>query len=314
MRVIEKLRQGQTFSVEVEPPDLGKNIDALEKMLDPLVDLGISFIDVTYHREKIVEFATIDGGVIPIVQKKKPGTAGVAGSLKARYRSAGVEPVPHVLCFTPQITEEFLVELCFLKIENVLVVRGDVDKDTWSPYPVLCHKHASDVIRQIAGLKKGKYVGAKEGYAMNFCVGAACYPEKHPESLTWEHELQMLKFKVDQGADYLVTQLFYDNARYVSFVERARAAGIHVPIIPGLFPLPSYKSLQAVIERFGCAIPVVLKEQCEKYRADPVSLRQIGIEWCVSQCKELQAYGVPGLHFYAMRNAPVKEVLKGLVG
>ena len=315
MRVIEKLQQGQTLSVEIEPPELGKNIRDLEKMLDPLVDLGISFIDITYHREKIVEFVTLNGCAIPVVQRKKPGTAGVAGFIKARYGAKGVEPVPHVIClgFDPHQTEEFLVELSYLGVENVLALRGDKSEEGLQLSP-LSPQHASELVQQTVRLRNGIYVGAKEGCPIHFCVGAACYPEKHKESPDWEHELKWLKAKVDAGVDYLVTQLFFDPVVYKTFVDKARAAGITVPIIPGIFPLSSYTQIHKLPKMFDCTIPDDLRKIVEVNKDDAKAIKHLGIEWCTYQCQELKKYGAPGLHFYAMRNSPVKEVVKKLMG
>ncbi|MBI4016609.1 MAG: methylenetetrahydrofolate reductase [Candidatus Aenigmarchaeota archaeon] len=313
MKVIEKLKQKKTISLEIEPPALGESIKSLEEFIEPIIN-KIDFVDITYHPEQIMHIVNYGGRKYPVSQRKKPGTAGVAAAIKNKY---GVEPVPHVICtgFNAFETEEFLVELNYLDIENVLALRGDYPKDangSKMPFPRIPHgnRHANELILQITALKKGIYFGADQGTPLNFCIGAACYPEKHTKNKTWKDELFWLKTKVDAGAEYLVTQMFFENKKYIEFVQHAKEAGINVPIIPGIKPLVAYKQLYSLPENFGCAIPQVLRKEVAEH---PTAAKEIGIEWCANQCRELLKYGVPGLHFYAARKSPIKQVLEKII-
>jgi methylenetetrahydrofolate reductase (NADPH) len=320
MRVIDALRgDGRSTSVEIEPPAIGGGIAEVFAMLDPLVELGIRYVDITYHAEQIVGYIEHNGTAFPVSQRKKPGTVGIAGAIRERYRARGVEPVPHVICtgFTQYATEEYLVELAFLGIENVLALRGDAPRGPdGAPLPFTPapggHAYAQGLIRQIANLKQGLYVGAREGQPIDFCIGAACYPEGYTPSIAWEDELRWLKAKVEAGAEYLVTQMFFDNDAYWRFVRRVRQAGIEVPIVPGIKPLSTYRHLTALPAIFGCAIPPALRQRVERYRNSPDDIRKVGVQWCLEQCAALRAAGTPGLHFYAARRGPIREVLKQL--
>lgn len=320
MKIIDALYSDHTpISIEIEPPSLGKGVADAFEMLDPLVELGITHIDITYHAEQIISYVTHHGTAFPISQRKKPGTAGVAGAIRERYKARGVEPVPHVICtgFTPHNTEEYLVELAFLGIENVVALRGDALKGPdgtslpFTPAPG-GHAHAEGLIRQIADLKQGHYIGAHTGEPIEFCIGAACYPEGYAPSIAWEDELRWLKGKTDAGAEYLITQMFFDNDAYWKFIDRARQAGIEVPIVPGLKPLTTHRHLTILPTIFGCAIPAALSEKVDRYKDSKDDIRKIGVQWCLEQCEALRAGGVPSLHFYAARRAPIREVLKQL--
>lgn len=315
MKVVEKLKKKKTISIEIEPPALGESIKSLEEFIEPIIN-KIDFVDITYHPEQIVHIAHYCGRKYPVSQRRKPGTAGVAAALKNKY---GIEPVPHVICtgFNKFETEEFLVELNYLGIENILVLRGDYPKDANGSklsFPKIPYGncHANELILQISALRKGIYVGADQGVSLNFCIGAACYPEKHTKTKSWKDELFWLKTKVDAGAEYLATQMFFDNKKYIEFVQRAREAGITVPIIPGIKPLATYKHLYTLPEFFGCTIPKELKKEVEDHKESPAAIRQIGIEWCVQQSKQL-LNECAGLHFYAAKKSPIKEVLEKII-
>ena len=320
MKVIEALHtRKQPISVEIEPPSLGQGIAEVFEMLDPLVASGITHIDITYHAEQIVSYVTYHGMAFPIAQRKKPGTAGVAGAIRERYKTLGIEPVPHVICtgFTPHTTEEYLVELAFLGIHNVVALRGDAPKGPdgtllpFTPAPG-GHAHADGLIRQIAQLRHGHYVGAHDGEPIDFCVGAACYPEGYTPAVVWEDELHWLTAKVEAGAEYLITQMFFDNDAYWRFVDRVRHAGIEVPIVPGLKPLTIARHLTVLPTIFGCAMPSALRDQVERYKDSKGDVKKVGIQWCLDQCEALRAGGAPSLHFYAARHAPIRELLKQL--
>lgn len=321
MKVIDSLKSGKgnIFSVEVEPPAFGKSIKEVFDFLDPLVEAGVSYIDITYHPEDIKRYEQVDGQTIPISRKKKPGTTGMAGAILQRYSSKGVDVVPHVICsgFTKGETGNYLVDLAFLGVRNLLALRGDgpVGPDgKRMPFKKKPdgHEHASDLIKQIADMGKGIYVDADEGAPIDFTIGAACYPEKHTKENSFEDELSWLEVKVGQGVDYLVTQMFFDNDAYKRFFEKARESGVEIPIVPGIKPISRYKQLGSLPETFGCAIPKKLADAVEKYKDSKDDIKKIGIDWCVGQCLELRAYGAPSLHFYAARGSPVLEVIKSL--
>ena len=320
MKVIDALcGERRAVSVEIEPPSVGKGIAEIFDLLDPLVEMGIRYIDITYHVEQIVDYVAHNGTLFPVSQRKKPGTAGVAGAIRERYKAWGIEPVPHVICtgFSQYATEEYLVDLAFLGIENVLALRGDAPRGPdgsalpFVPAPA-GHAYAQGLIQQITALKQGHYMGAHEGQAIDFCIGAACYPEGYDASRSTHDELQWLKAKVDAGAEYLVTQMFFDNDAYWRFVERAQQVGIEVPIVPGIKPLSTFKHLTMLQTIFGCSIPAALRHRVERYQAHPEDVRKAGVQWCLEQCTALRAAGAPSLHFYAARRAPIREILKQL--
>lgn len=323
MKITDILKQKQNVvSVEVEPPLLGKGINSLWEMLDPLVRLGVSWVDITYHAEDIVRYEKEKGGNgdgrVPIYERKKPGTGAIAGAIQQRYRDQGIEAVPHVICsgFTARQTEEFLVEVSYQGVTNVLAVRGDPPKGPGGKHlqfsPVKGgHTHASELVQQIVWLRNGHYRGAREGEPLDFCIGGACYPEGYPrESIN--KQFYWLQHKVDQGVDYFVTTMFFDNQAYLRFRDRAYSTGIHVPIIPGITPLSKVAQLESMPRMFGCTIPDRLREVIETAQSEQgeEGVKHAGIGWCVGQSLELRREGAPSLHFYANRHAPVAEVIE----
>jgi len=320
MKVIDKLRSGdgRIISVEIEPPNLGRSVRDVFDVLDPLVNLGIQYIDITYHPEQIVAYVQENGERFAVSQRKKPGTSGVAGAILGRYGNR-VQTVPHVICtgFTRHATEEYLVELAYLGIENLMALRGDSPKGPNGEHLEFTrtrggHEHANELIRQIVDLRNGTYVGAKEGEPLDFCVGAACYPEGYSRNQSTEDDLRWIKEKVQAGADYLVTQMFFDIDVYKRFVEKTRKIGIEVPIVPGLKPISVHRHLQVLPEIFGCSIPKQLADQIERYRESKDDLKKVGVDWCVRQCQDLKEFGSPSLHFYAARGSPIEDVVRGL--
>ena len=322
MRVVDLLRMGngRVISVEIEPPTLGKSIDGVFKVLDPLVEAGIRYVNITYHAEHLVGYVEDNNGRYPVSQRRRPGTVGVAGAIQARYASQKMEAVPHVICtgFTKYDVEEYLIDLRFLGIENVMALRGDAPKgpdEEKLPFTRMPggYAHANELIEQIVKLRKGKYVGAKEGDPIDFCIGAACYPEGHPESKFPEEELQWLKAKVDAGAEYLVTQMFFDNDAYRQFAEETKRLGIEIPIVPGIKPLSSRRHLETLPSTFHCSVPEELRTEVLKQGYDEKKVRKIGVDWCVEQCRGLIEYGVPGIHLYATRSPAVREVAERIL-
>ncbi len=289
------------FSIEVIPPLKGNNIKELLNNIEPLMDFKPPFIDVTYHREEYIERLQSDGSMKQIVTRKRPGTIGICSSIMHRF---GVDAVPHVLCggFTREETEDFLMDLHYLGIDNVLALRGDPAK----PYKTFKprtngHSYACQLVEQVANMNKGQYLHeeAEPLSPTDFCIGVAAYPEKHFEAVDFDTDFDYLKKKIENGADYIVTQMFFDNRKYFEFVNRCRAAGITVPIIPGLKPLSTKKQLDILPRIFYLHMPedfVKAVENCE----NDAQAKQAGIEWCVQQCRELIEFGAPVLHFYTM--------------
>ncbi len=304
MKVTEHLSRadGRTlFSLEVLPPVKGGNIDELVKVIEPLMEFKPPFIDVTYHREEIIYKRRPDGFIEEIPLRKRPGTAGICASLKARFN---VDTVPHLICkgFTKEETEDVLFTLHYLGINNVLLLQGDPDKGVkLSAADKIGHIYASELVSQVSNLNRGKFLHDETENSMktDFCIGVAGYPEKHFESPNLQTDLKWLKHKVDCGADYIVTQMFFDNKRFFKFVEACRAAGITVPIIPGLKPLTSRKQLNVLPRIFHIDIPQDLVDAVERCKDDK-AVKEVGVEWAIGQSKELKDAGVPCLHYYTM--------------
>ncbi len=295
--------KGAPISFELLPPVKGSSIDTIFSTLDQLLEFAPPYINITYHREELT-YLTQNGRKVPAVVRKRPGTVGIAAAIKGKYK---VDVVPHIICggFSQRETEEALIDLDFLGIRNLLVLRGDGDKITgkFEPRPE-GHRHAVELLQQIIRLNKGDYL---EKYVENpspthFSVGVAGYPEKHQESPNLDADLFHLKQKVDAGAEYIVTQMFFDNEVYFSFVDRCRKAGITVPIIPGLKPV-AVKEHQNILPRmFGVTIPTDLSKAMSKCATNK-DVWHLGVEWCTTQINELLAKGAPIIHLYTMGRA-----------
>ncbi len=303
MKVIDHLKnaKGTLLSFEILPPLKGKDIRSIYEGIDPLLEFKPSFINVTYHREEVIYKERGHGLLQKIRLRKRPGTVGICAMIKAKY---DIDTVPHLICggFSREDTEDALIELNFLGIDNVLALRGDAIKSEPSFIPERDgHVHAEDLIHQIAGLNKGKYLYEEEQEASptDLCVGAACYPEKHQEALNLSTDIAYLKRKVDAGAEYLVTQMFFDNTKYIRFVELCRSEGIHVPIIPGLKPLTTMKHIAFIPKTFSIDLPDAFARDLMTCKTD-ADVKRVGTAWCLQQAKELKAAGVPCLHFYTM--------------
>ena len=302
------------FSLEVLPPLKGQRIDSIYDTMDKLMKFEPAFVDVTYHREEYV-FRNAGGGLLKKhIVRKRPGTVGICAALMHKYN---VDPVPHLICggFTKGETENALIDLHFLGIDNMLVLRGDPIKSesSFKAEPD-GHAYASELLGQVTDLNKGIYLDPdlKNPTQTNFCPGVAGYPEKHFESPNLNTDLKYLKHKVDLGAEYIVTQLFYDNKAYFDFVLRCRQVGINVPIIPGLKPLSLSKHLHVLPQFFNVDLPQELVERVEA-ASDPQEVREIGIDWCIAQSKELKDAGVPALHYYTMGNSDNIETVVSAV-
>jgi methylenetetrahydrofolate reductase (NADPH) len=272
------------------------------------------FIDVTYHREEYV-YKELDNGLLEKhVIRKRPGTVGICAALQNKYN---VDAIPHILCggFTKEDTENFLIDLDFLGIDNVVALRGDAIKsETYFKPHKDGHSFASDLVSQIKNLNKGQYLDDEilNTSKTDFCVGVSGYPEKHMEAPSLESDLHFLKKKIEAGADYIITQMFFDNQKYFEFVEKCKSFGIDIPIIPGLKPLATKKQLNALPHRFHVDLPEDLIKQVIKCK-DNKQVRQVGVEWCIEQSKELKAAGVPFLHYYSMgKSDNVKAIAEGV--
>lgn len=304
MKVTEHIKNanGNTqFSFEILPPLKGQHIQSIFDNIDPLMEFKPPFIDVTYHREEYVYKDCGDGLLKKQVVKKRPGTVGICAAIQNKY---GVDAIPHILCggFTKEDTENFLIDLDFLGIDNVMALRGDaVKSEMYFKAETEGHRFASDLVDQITALNKGEYLDdeLQNSSATNFCTGVAGYPEKHMESPSLDSDIQFLKKKIECGAEYIVTQLFYDNDKYFDYVKKCRKAGITVPIIPGLKPIATKKQLNLIPHRFHVDLPELLVQEVFKCDTN-AKVRQVGIEWCVEQSKALKEAGIPVLHYYSM--------------
>jgi len=304
MKVTEYFEKakGQTLiSFEVLPPLKGGGMKAIFDTLDPLMEFKPPFIDVTYHREEFIYKQRPSGYFEKTAIRKRPGTVGICASIMHRY---GVDAVPHLICggFSKEETENALIDLSFLNIDNVLALRGDARKfdGKFIPEPD-GHKYALDLVKQVGDMNQGTYLDGTivNGEKTDFCIGIAGYPEKHFESPNIESDLEFTKQKVEAGAGYIVTQMFFDNQKYFDYVDQCKAAGINVPIVPGLKPITKKYQLQALPRIFFLNLPQDLVKAVEKGK-DKEAIKEVGIEWCIAQSKELKAKGVPCLHYYTM--------------
>ena len=314
MKITEHLKSSKDtlFSIEILPPLKGKSIQSIFDGIDPLMEFKPAFVDVTYHREEYI-YKKREGGYLEKVSiRKRPGTVGICAAIMNRYN---VEAVPHIICggFTREETENALIDLQFLGIDNVLVLRGDSIKteSQFIPEPG-GHNYAIDLVKQIKDMNSGFYLDEemKDASPTNFCMGIAGYPEKHFEAPNLYSDMKWLKAKVDAGADYIVTQMFFDNKKYFEFVDLCRKNDIHIPIIPGLKILSSRSQLIALPKIFHIDLPQELFVELEKCKDDK-AVKEVGIKWCIEQSKELKKANVPCLHYYTMGTSDsTKQVAK----
>jgi methylenetetrahydrofolate reductase (NADPH) len=294
--------KGETiFSFEILPPMKGQGIQSLFNAVEPLMEMDPKFIDVTYHREEYM-YKNHDNGLLEkVALRKRPGTVGICAALMNRFH---IDTVPHIICggFSKEETENALIDLQFLGIDNVLALRGDAIKTESRFTPTTGgHKYASELIEQITTMNKGHYLNyeVENARPTDFCIGVAGYPEKHFEAPNFNVDLDYLKKKVELGADYIVTQMFYDNSKYFEFVDKCRASGINVPIIPGLKPISTKSQLTVLPSIFHIDLPCDLVNAVSDCKSTE-EIRNVGVEWAIMQSKELKAKGVPCLHYYTM--------------
>jgi len=317
MKVIEHLKQTQEthVSFEVLPPLKGKGINALWDHLDPLIEFKPSFINVTYHRSESMFKRKSDGTFEKVEVRKRPGTVGICAAIMNRYK---VDAVAHLICggFSKQETEDALIDLNFLGVDNVLVLRGDAPKNEsfFEPEPG-GHKYAIELLQQVMNMNNAIYLeeDLKNAVKTNFSIGVAGYPEKHFECPNLQTDLLFLKAKLDAGADYVVTQMFYDNKKYFEYVKACREIGIEAPIVPGLKPITSKKQLTVIPRTFHVDIPEELSTEILKCKTDK-EVEEVGTEWLLQQSKELKAANVPVLHYYTLGKPNViLNVVKGIL-
>jgi methylenetetrahydrofolate reductase (NADPH) len=306
MNVTEHIKQltRPKFSFEILPPTKGSSIQTIYDTLDPLMEFKPPYINITYHQAEVELKERSDGLLEPRVVRKRPGTVAISAAIQNRYR---VDVVPHLICggFSREETEDALIDLHYLGIHNVLLVRGDANPLTGRfTAEKNGHEHALGLLQQVVDLRRGKYLekDLEHHEPLCFSPGVAAYPEKHIEAPNFESDLFYLKAKVDAGAEYVVTQMFFDNRKYFSFVEACRAAGITVPIIPGIKPVSIRKHLNILPQTFKVDLPPELSREIEKCRNND-EVRQVGIEWAVQQSRELIDSGVPIIHFFTMGRA-----------
>jgi methylenetetrahydrofolate reductase (NADPH) len=305
MKVTEHLKQAKEtlFSYEILPPLKGASIQSIYDTLDPLIEFKPPFIDVTYHREEYVYKSKKDGLLEKKSVRKRPGTVGICAAIMNKYN---IDTVPHIICggFNQEETENALIDLDFLGIDNLLVLRGDpIKSETYFAAEKGGHKYASDLIKQVHGLNNGVYLddNLKNSSNTNFCMGVAGYPEKHFEAPNMNSDIHFLKKKIECGAEYIVTQMFFDNQKYFDFVKLCRDNDINVPIIPGLKPLSTAKHLNILPHRFHLNLPSELVNEVLRCK-NREDIREVGVEWAVQQTKELVSFGAPCVHYYTMGN------------
>jgi methylenetetrahydrofolate reductase (NADPH) len=316
MKVTEVLATSKNtlFSIEILPPVKGESIQTIFDGIDPLIEFKPQFIDVTYHREEFVDKGLSDGSVIRRRVRKRPGTVGICAAIMNKYN---IEAVPHVICggFTKEETENVLIDFQFLGIKNVLVLRGDPIKAEGTFRPETDgYAYATELLKAVKDMNKGIYIDDTllNKTPTDFCAGVAAYPEVHMDATSAEADMQYLKMKQDLGADYIVTQMFFDNQKFFEWQKKCREAGITIPIIPGLKPLVTKKQMEILPRIFHLQMPEDFKTAVLS-ATDDAAAKQIGIEWCIQQSKELMSAGVPVLHYYTMsKSQAVKQVCEAI--
>ncbi len=313
MKVTQHIQEAKQtlFSFEILPPLKGKSIQSIYDGIDPLMEFKPKFVNVTYHREEFVYMERENGLLEKIAVRKRPGTVGICAAIMNKYQ---VDAVPHLICggFSKEETENALIDLQFLGIDNVLALRGDSIKteSTFRPHKY-GHTFAVDLIRQVTDMNEGLYMlDDVELEPTDFCIGAAGYPEKHFEAMNLQTDLKYLKDKVDAGAEYIVTQMFFDNEKYFNFVKSCREIGIDVPIIPGIKPVKTLNHISFLPKFFHVDYPEALSKELLKCK-DNEAVEQVGIEWGIQQSKDLKDAGAPCIHYYTMSNSSqVKAIAK----
>ena len=316
MKVTEHIdnAQGKTlFSFEILPPVKGESIQRIFDAIDPLMEFKPPFIDVTYHREEYMYKKRENGLLERVTTRKRPGTVGICAAIMNKYK---VDAVPHIICggFNKEETENALIDLDFLGVDNILVLRGDAIKSEgrFVPDPE-GHSYASELMEQVLNLNKGKYIHEEvTRNPTNFCIGVSGYPEKHFEAPSLKSDMKYLKMKVEMGAEYIVTQMFFENQKYFDFVRKCRENDINVPIIPGLKPITTLKHMSLLPSVFHVDLPDELVDELEQCKTN-AQVKEVGITWAIQQSKELMEAGVPVLHYYTMsKSGTIRRIAEAL--
>lgn len=313
MKVTEHLKSANKtlLSFEILPPLKGKSIHNIYEVLDQLIEFNPAFINVTYHRSEYIYKKRGDERFDKVFIRKRPGTVGICAAIQFKYK---VDAVAHIICggFTKEETEDALIDLSYLSIDNVLLLRGDASKNERDFIPESGgHKFADELVSQVVDMNKGIYLeeDSIQGYKTDFNIGVAGYPEKHFESPNLKSDLKYLKHKVDSGADYIVTQMFYDNKKYFEFVDKCRAEGILVPIIPGIKPITAASQINTIPRTFHVDIPEKLNDIIDDCKT-PEQVKNAGVKWCIEQSADLVSAGVPCIHYYTMGNV---EAMRNII-
>ncbi len=316
MKVIDHINEAKTtlFSFEILPPLKGKSIHSIYDSIDPLLEFNPRFVNVTYHRQEYVYKKREKGYLEKIAIRKRPGTVGICTAIMHKYK---IDTVPHLICggFNREETENALIDLQFLGIDNVLALRGDPIKTEPHFQPTDGgHSYAVELVAQIGGLNKGRFFDdeIQNGQKSDFCIGVAGYPEKHFEAMNLKQDLKYLKNKIDAGAEYIVTQMFFDNKKYFEFVDACRATGIDVPIIPGLKPITTMRHITFLPKFFHVDLPEELADMLMNCTSN-AEVREVGVEWAIRQARELIDRQVPCLHFYTMgKSGSVSKIARAV--
>ena len=306
MKITQHLQEAQDtlFSFELLPPLKGENIQKIHSTVESLLEFNPAFVDVTYHREEFVYREVTSGLLEKRTVRKRPGTVGICAAISHKYN---LDTVPHIICggFTKEETENALIDLDFVGVENVLLLRGDaIRSEGRFKAEADGHAYALDLLNQVTAMNNGRYLDPdlKNTNATDFCIGVAGYPEKHFEAPNLESDLRWLKRKVEDGAEYIITQMFFDNDAYFDFVSKCKSQGINIPIIPGLKPLSTKGQLSSLPQNFHVNMPDELVHMVEDAKTKE-DVKEAGVQWCIQQARALKAAGVPCLHFYTMGKA-----------
>lgn len=312
MKVTEHLAKAEKtlLSLEILPPLKGKSISGIYDVLDHLIEFNPSFINVTYHRSEYIYKKRGDDRFDKVFIRKRPGTVGICAAIQFKYK---IDAVAHIICggFTKEETEDALIDLSYLSIDNVLLLRGDASKNErdFIAEPG-GHKYASELVKQVVNMNNGIYLeeDSIQGYKTDFNIGVAGYPEKHFESPNLKSDLRFLKQKVEAGADYIVTQMFYDNQQYFDFVKKCREEGINIPIIPGIKPITAASQIHSIPRTFHVDIPEALSDEIDNCKT-PEAVKADGVKWCIQQSQELVEAGAPCIHYYTMGNVDAMRTI-----
>lgn len=315
--IIQNAAEAHTtrFAFELLPPLKGDGTRSVFEAIDPLTEFDPAYINVTFHREMLKEDVLPDGRREWHIMRRRPGTVGISAAIRRKYE---IEVVPHLICggWSKYDLEDALIDMDFLGLHNVLALRGDKrqNESRFTPY-AQGHAHAADLVRQIQAMNRGEFIDGEvaDCHHSKFSVGVAGYPEKHFEAINAQSDLHCLKEKVDAGADYIVTQMFFDNSKFFDFVERCRRADIRVPIIPGIKPISTAKHLEILPRTFNVSLPEALQTAVSCCGDNTEAVREVGIEWAIQQARELKAAGVPIIHFYTMgRTDNIRKIAKNV--